>query len=151
MNKPKFIPPAEQKTYEIPDDEIPHTRKNILLLEDDPDLASHLEMFLQTAGFNVAKAKDGVDGLRQAMVTDFDVIICDMMMPNLPGNMFYIAVERAKEHLAKRFIFITGHQGDAKIAAFLKQIRGLCLFKPFQMHQLLETIEVVLKKNRTNS
>src|SRR5436190_20301709 len=96
MNKPKFIPPAEQKTYKIPDDEIPHTRKKILLLEDDPDLSSHLKMFLESAGFEVSTAKDGVDGLRQAMVTDFDVILCDMMMPNLPGNMFYIAVERAK-------------------------------------------------------
>ncbi len=61
--------------------------------------------------------------------------------------MFYVAVERTKPALAKRFVFITGHQTDAKIAAFLKQIRGLCLFKPFQMQQLLETIEVVLKKN----
>jgi DNA-binding response OmpR family regulator len=147
MNKPRFNAPLEQKTYEVPDDEIPKTRRKILLLEDDADLAAHLKMFLETAGFDVSVAKDGMDGLRQVMVLDFDVIVCDMLMPNLPGNMFYIAVERTKPVLAKRFIFITGHQSDQKINTFLKQVRGLCLFKPFQMHQLLEYIEVILKKN----
>lgn len=147
MNKPRFNVPLEQKTYEVPDDEIPKTRRNILLLEDDKDLAMHLKMFLETEGFIVATAKDGMDGLRQVMATDFDVILCDMLMPNLPGNMFYVAVERTKPALAKRFIFITGHQSDQKINTFLKQVRGLCLFKPFQMHQLSEMIQVVLKKN----
>jgi hypothetical protein len=65
----------------------------------------------------------------------------------MPGNMFYMAVERTKPALAKRFVFITGHESDPKISAFLKQVRGLSLFKPFQMHQLLETIQVVLKRN----
>jgi two-component system response regulator VanR len=150
MNKPRFNAPLEQKTYVVPDDEIPRTKRNLLLLEDDKDLASHLKMFLETEGFKVATAKDGMDGLRQVMATDFDIILCDVLMPNLPGNMFYIAVERTKPALAKRFIFITGHQSDQKINSFLKQVRGLCLFKPFQMHQLMETINVVLKKNAQN-
>jgi DNA-binding response OmpR family regulator len=148
MNTPRFVPPLEQKTYEIPDDEIPKTRKKILLLEDDVELAGTLKLFMETSGFEVTLARDGVEGLKHAMSVDFDVIICDLLMPNLPGNMFYIAVERTKPVLAKRFIFITGHQSDEKINKFLKQVRGLCLFKPFQMHQLLEYIESILKKNR---
>ena len=148
MNKPRFVPPAELKTYEIPDDEVPRTKKKILLLEDDHDLSATLKLYLDSHGFEVTLARDGVEGLRYAMSVDFEVIICDMMMPNLPGNMFYIAVERTKPALAKRFIFITGHQSDQKVAAFLKQVRGLSLFKPFQMHQLMEYIDVILKKNR---
>ena len=148
MNKPRFVPPLEEKTYVIPDDEIPKTRKKILLLEDDPDLASTLKLFLETNGFDVTLARDGVEGLRMAMSVDYEVVICDMLMPNLPGNMFYVAVERTKPALAKRFIFITGHQSDQKINTFLKQVRGLCLFKPFPMHQLMEAIQVIIKKNR---
>jgi DNA-binding response OmpR family regulator len=148
MNKPRFVPPAELKTYEIPDDEVPRTRQKILVLEDDVDLAITLKEFLVSHGFEITLARDGVEGLRHAMSVDFDVIICDMLMPNLPGNMFYIAVERTKPLLAKRFIFITGHQSDPKIVAFLKQVRGLSLFKPFPMHQLIEYIQSILKKNR---
>lgn len=147
MNRPIFNRPFEEKTYEVPDEDIPKSPRRVLLLEDDAPLATHLKLFLETAGYNVTVAKDGVEGLKHVMAADFDVVICDMLMPNLPGNMFYTAVERAKPALVKRFIFITGHDGDPKIANFLKQIRGLCLFKPFQMHQLTEYIELVLKKS----
>jgi len=142
-----FNRPLEEKTYEIPDDLIPKTARPVLLVEDDREFADYLKMFLETSGYAVTLAKDGVEGLKHIMAADFDVILCDMLMPNLPGNMFYVAVERTKPALTKRFIFITGHQSDPKIATFLKQVRGLCLFKPFQMHQLTETMEVVLKKN----
>lgn len=147
MNRPLFIKPLEEKTYEVSDDDIPKSPRNLLLVEDDTTYAEHLKLFLETSGFVVTLAKDGVEGLKKVMAADFDVIVCDMLMPNLPGNMFYMAVERTKPSLTKRFVFITGHDGDPKIASFLKQIRGLSLFKPFQMHQLLETIEVILKKN----
>jgi DNA-binding response OmpR family regulator len=147
QTKIPFIKPLEEKTYEIPDDLIPRTARPVLLVEDDREFAEHLKMFLETSGYAVTLAKDGVEGLKHIMAADFDVILCDMLMPNLPGNMFYVAVERTKPALTKRFIFITGHQSDPKIASFLKQVRGLCLFKPFQMHQLTETMEVVLKKN----
>jgi DNA-binding response OmpR family regulator len=147
MRKAIFIPPLEQKTYEVADDEIPKSPRHLLLVEDDADYAGILKEFLETSNFIVTLAKDGVEGLKQVMAADFDVIVCDMLMPKMPGNMFYIAVERIKPGLTKRFVFITGHESDPKVAAFLKQVRGLSLFKPFQMHQLLETIEVVLKKN----
>ena len=147
MNKPIFNRPLVEKTYEVSDDDIPKSPRNVLLVEDDVEFAEHLKLYLETTGFVVSLAKDGVEGLKKVMAADFDAILCDMLMPNLPGNMFYLAVERTKPALAKRFVFITGHQGDQKVAAFLKQVRGLCLFKPFQMHQLLETIEVVIKKN----
>src|SRR5437868_5189755 len=147
MRKPIFIPPLEQKTYEVADDEIPKSPRRLLLVEDDEPYAQILKEFLETSNFTVTLARDGVEGLKQVMAADFDVIVCDMLMPKMPGNMFYIAVERTKPALAKRFIFITGHESDTKVAAFLKQVRGLSLFKPFQMHQLLETIEVALKKN----
>lgn len=147
MRKPIFVRPLEEKTYEIPDDEIPPSIRHLLLVEDDEAFASILKEYLETNRFTVTLARDGVEGLKHVMAADFDVIICDMLMPKMPGNMFYMAVERTKPALAKRFVFITGHESDPKISAFLKQVRGLSLFKPFQMHQLLETIQVVLKKN----
>ena len=66
--------------------------------------------------------------------------------PNLSGDMFYMAVERTKPNLCKRFIFMTGHKGDPKIDAFIRKVRGLMLWKPFELHDLQATIEAILKK-----
>ena len=140
---------APQKTYELQDDlavpAAPKTR-TILILEDDLSLAHLLKDGLEGHGYIVTLVTNGAEGLKKLMTADFGVIICDMVMPNFPGDMFYIAVERTRPHLCKRFIFMTGHQGDRKIEQFIRRIRGLMLWKPFEMHVLLEAIESVNSK-----
>jgi DNA-binding NarL/FixJ family response regulator len=69
-----------------------------------------------------------------------------MIMPGFPGDMFYRAVERIRPHLCKRFLFMTGHTGDRQIDQFIRGVRGLMIFKPFQLHELLEAMRVVLNK-----
>lgn len=121
--------------------------RNILLLDDDVDLVETLELSLESSDFVVTTANDGVEGLKQAMALDFDVVICDLMMPAMPGDMFYRALQRTKPHLCERFIFITGHAGDPKVDAFLASTQGIVLQKPISMKDLLQAIEVVLGKN----
>ena len=120
--------------------------KTILMLEDDPDLATTLKEFFLNEGFAVTHAVNGVDGLKRIMAGDFNLILCDMLMPHLAGDMFYTAVERVKPNLCKRFIFMTGHQGDPKWDAFVRRVGGIMLFKPFELHVLIEAIQSVLKK-----
>ena len=55
-----------------------------------------------------------------------------------------------KPHLLKRFIFMTGHQGDRKVNDFVRRIRGVILWKPFQFRQMMERIETVLASSGTN-
>ena len=122
--------------------------KTILMLEDDPDLASTLKEFFSNEGFSVTHAVNGVDGLKRIMAGDFNLILCDMLMPHLAGDMFYTAVERVRPDLCKRFIFMTGHQGDPKWDAFVRRVGGIMLFKPFELHVLIEAIQTVLKKTK---
>jgi CheY-like chemotaxis protein len=104
-------------------------------------------LILMENGYDVELASDGVQGIKMIMSgTDYSVILCDMVMPNLAGDMFYMAVERAKPHMCKRFLFMTGHQGDRKIDEFVRKVRGLMLWKPFQTHVLLESIRAVEQK-----
>jgi DNA-binding NtrC family response regulator len=124
--------------------------KTILMLEDDSDLASTLKEFFLNEGFAVTHAVNGVDGLKRIMAGDFNLILCDMLMPHLAGDMFYTAVERVKPNLCKRFIFMTGHQGDPKWDAFVRRVGGIMLFKPFELHVLIEAIQTVLKKTNQN-
>jgi CheY-like chemotaxis protein len=140
--------PLPEKTYELSEvAEVPKM-KNFLLLEDDVAFATSLRETLEGQGYQVTVVTNGTDGLKQILATDFEIIICDMVMPNFPGDMFYQAVERVRPNLCRRFIFMTGHQGDRKIEEFIRRIRGVMLWKPFQMHVLFEAIKVVNDKKK---
>jgi DNA-binding response OmpR family regulator len=141
-----FYVPSAEKIHEISGVESKVDRKTMLLLEDDSQLAEILTIELEANNFRVTCVKNGVEGLKRIMSENFDIILCDMMMPNLPGDMFFLAVQRAKPHLCKRFIFMTGHKGEKKIDEFIRSVRGVMLWKPFQFHDLLEAIKIVFKK-----
>jgi DNA-binding response OmpR family regulator len=119
---------------------LPTSRKKALLLEDDPAFAEIMTAFLTENGFDVTTVENGVQGVHMVMGNDFEVILCDMMMPTLPGDMFFRAVERMRPYLCERFVFMTGHRGNLKINNFVHSVSGTMLAKPFQMDDLLETI-----------
>jgi CheY-like chemotaxis protein len=121
----------------------PHVEtKKILILEDEETVSKFIRFALEPI-HTVVIVGNGVDGVREIQAADFDVIICDMMMPKLPGDMFYFAVERMKPHLCNRFIFMTGFKDDQKINEFVKKVNGLMLTKPFKAADLLELIAFV--------
>ena len=120
---------------------------NILLLDDDVELADTLKLLLESRNFIVTTARNGVEGLREAMGMDFDVIICDMMMPTMPGDMFYLAVQKVKPHLCARFLFVTGNGDDPRTNDFLQRADGLVVFKPVPSDELLQMISLVLQRN----
>jgi CheY-like chemotaxis protein len=61
-----------------------------------------VRLFLESHSFEVTCVTNGVDGLRKVMSHAFDVILCDLNMPNLPGDKFHLAVERARKQLCRR-------------------------------------------------
>ena len=120
--------------------------KSILLLDDDTDLADALKGLLESRNFVVTTANDGVAGLREVMDVDFDVIICDMLMPGMPGDMFYLAAKTVKPQSADRFLFITGHRGNPKVDEFLQSIDALVIFKPVMIEDLARMISLILQQ-----
>jgi DNA-binding response OmpR family regulator len=121
--------------------------KNVLLVDDDEALANTLKLLLESHNFIVTTSANGVDALREIMSVDFDVIICDMMMPRMAGDMFYLAVQKVRPHLASRFLFVTGHADNPKVDSFLKSIDAQVLFKPVLTEELIRMISFVLKRN----
>jgi CheY-like chemotaxis protein len=118
-------------------------QRKILLLEDDPEFRTIMREFLQSHGYQVVAVENGVEGVHEVLSNEFEVILCDMMMPTLPGDMFYRAVERTRPHLCDRFIFMTGHRGSPKVNEFIRSVNGTMLAKPFQVDDLLEMIAFV--------
>ena len=138
-------PLAREVSAEVPDLEI----KSVLLLDDDIELANTLKALLEMHNYIVTTAKNGVEGLREVMAIDFDIIMCDMLMPAMPGDMFYLAVERIKPYLCRRFIFLTGHADNPKVSEFLSKMKAAVLYKPVTNDELVQTISLVLKRERS--
>jgi CheY-like chemotaxis protein len=119
--------------------------KRVLLVEDDLDLTLLLEGYLEAYFYRVTTVTNGVDGLTAILNADFDVILCDMVMPKMRGDMFYYAVQRVKPQLCERFIFITANGESARVQEFLNQVSEMVLMKPFHLDDLLETILLLFR------
>ncbi len=119
---------------------------SVLVLEDDEQLAGTLKNYLESNACKVTRVESGVEGLRRIMVEDFDLVLCDMVMPTFPGDKFYLAVERVKPALCRRFLFMTGHRAEPKYEKFIAEINGLIIWKPFVPRELLAAIQSVLKR-----
>jgi CheY-like chemotaxis protein len=118
----------------------PETRQEnqrILVVEDDSELSGVLDYYLRGHGYQVTCVSNGVEALRSVMETDYDAVLCDMVMPRMPGDMFYMAVRRVRPHLCDRFIFLTAHQESPRIKEFLSQMSGAVLRKPFHLEDLM--------------
>ena len=123
-------------------DSIIQTRR-VLLLEDDQTLTTMIKEFLESHFYKVVAVSNGAEGVRSLLKDEFDIIICDMVMPKLPGDMFYFAVKKTKPHLCHRFLFITGYPDNTRITDFIKEVNGTMLAKPFEMDELLEAVTFV--------
>ena len=106
-------------------------RLRVLLLEDRDDFREILCQYLASRLCEVISVRSGIEGLREIMKARFDLIICDMMMPQMGGEMFYWAVTRIRPATAHRFIFFTGHRNNPAIEFFFRRVNATVLIKPF--------------------
>src|SRR6476646_5631612 len=96
----------------------------ILLLEDRSDFSDILRDHLKSSGHQVTSVASGVEGVRHLIQAPFDLIICDMMMPNMGGEMFYWAIMRVRPGCHQRFIFFTGHRNNEALEAFFHKVNA---------------------------
>src|SRR5437762_13673598 len=90
--------------------------KAVLVVDDDRQLASALQWILADENFLVDIAFDGEEAMLKVKAHEYDVVICDLKMPKLQGDQFYLQVKKIRPSLSERFIFITGFAADPTIA-----------------------------------
>ena len=146
--RPRASQPVQVITLDI-DEEVAPLRgpaRRVLLLEDRDDFREVLHDHLAFGSYEVTSVRSGVEGLREIMKRAFDLIICDMMMPQVGGEMFYWAVTRVRPATAGRFIFFTGHRNNPAIEFFFRRVNATVLIKPFKLAALDSLIDDVLLK-----
>ncbi|MSU62881.1 MAG: response regulator [Pedosphaera sp.] len=120
---------------------------SILLLDDNVELAEAMKTYLEMERYEVTIVENGIEGLKSIMRSDFDVVVCDLMMPSLSGDKFFQAVEKVKPHLCDRFLFITGFGRSAALSALGGRADGRVIFKPFNMSDLSAAIIGILSQS----
>jgi DNA-binding response OmpR family regulator len=118
--------------------------KAILVVDDDKQLASALQWILADENFLVDIAFDGEEAGLKVKAHEYDVVICDLKMPRLRGDEFYLKACEVRPSLADRFIFITGFAADPNIALFLNQHDVKYLVKPFAIQVLINCVRELL-------
>ena len=115
--------------------------KAILVVDDDRQLASALQWILADENFLVDVAFDGEEAILKVKVNEYDAIICDLMMPRLRGDEFYLKAREMRPGLSDRFIFITGFASDPNIHTFLTGHEVKYLVKPFPVQGLIKCVK----------
>ena len=116
----------------------------ILIVEDEQKLAQNIKERLQQELFLVNWVTDGIDGLEQAVVEDYDIIILDIMLPGMDGFAILKKLREAKVTTPVLLLTAKGLVED--------KVKGLdlgsddYLTKPFAMAELLARIRVLLRR-----
>lgn len=116
----------------------------VLVVEDEPALASAVKESFVDAGFVVDRAGDGEEGLALVAENHYDLIVCDLKMPRVDGIRFYRAMTAATPALARRVIFVTGDVAGTDAERFLEESGCRWLSKPFRLGDLLRAAREAL-------
>ena len=120
---------------------------NILIIEDNLEMRENIAEMLELAGYEVQVAENGRIGVKLALETMPDLIICDIMMPELDGyGVLYILAKNPKTS-ATPFIFLTAKTEKSDYRKGMNLGADDYLTKPFEEMDLLEAIEMRLKKS----
>lgn len=117
--------------------------ERILIIDDELVVRSTMKAALVHQGYIVAVADGGAEGIRLALEIKPDVILCDVMMPDVSGEE--VIAKLKEEGLRTRFIYCTGISKTVKDAVRLTKL-GACdmLVKPFTSEEVLNAVKRAL-------
>jgi len=121
--------------------------KKILLIEDNPDMRDNTAEILDLANYVVVTAENGKVGVELAKQEKPDLIICDIMMPDLDGYGVLHILSNDPKTAGIPFIFLTAKAEKSDMRKGMNLGADDYLVKPFDKMELLNAIETRLKRN----
>jgi CRP-like cAMP-binding protein len=123
-----------------------HIMKKILVVEDNTQIRENTAEILGLAGYETYEAENGKRGVETAMREKPDLIICDIMMPELDGYGVLHLLKKNPETEHIPFIFLTAKAERADFRKGMEMGADDYISKPFDDIELLKAIEIRLKK-----
>jgi two-component system cell cycle response regulator CtrA len=121
----------------------------VLLVEDDPTTAKSIEMMLKSAGMVVDATHLGEDGLEIGKLYDYDIIILDLMLPDIDGME---VLRRLRDARVETPVLILSGLTEAE-----QKVKGLgtgaddYLTKPFNKDELIARIQAIVRRSKGHS
>ena len=117
----------------------------ILIIEDEPKIARFIELELKYEGYEVEISSDGRNGLQRAKEGEFDLILLDLMLPQMSGIEVLRRIRQSKDEIP--IIMVTAKDDISDKVMGLDMGADDYLTKPFEIEELLARIRVALKRN----
>jgi CRP-like cAMP-binding protein/CheY-like chemotaxis protein len=121
--------------------------KKILVVDDNTDVRENIAEILELANYNVFTAVDGKDGVQQAKDIIPDVILCDIMMPNLDGYGVLQILSHDPKTARIPFIYLSAKTEQGDIRKGMNLGADDYITKPFEETDLLQTIEARISRS----
>ncbi|QQS35459.1 MAG: response regulator [Ignavibacteriales bacterium] len=121
--------------------------KKILVIEDDVSIQSTIFEFLQTEGYEVYLAMNGKQGIQIAQSVTPDIIICDIMMPEMDGYEVLNNLSSSNITAPIPFIFLSARSEKPEVRHGMDMGADDYLTKPFKLDDLLHAVQSRLKKS----
>ncbi len=119
-------------------------KKLILVIEDEEHVRQLVSRLLEKNDYEVETASDGLDGLRRLEELEPDLIIADVMMPNLDGLTFTKALKSRRETRSIPIIFLTAKSDPLSMIEGINVGAKFYITKPFQIEDVLSKVNKVL-------
>lgn len=122
-------------------------RGRILIVDDEPLVSQAIRRALQREHEVMALTSAREAYTRLTRGEQFDLILCDIMMPEMSGIDLHSELARALPELAERMVFLTGGAFTPRAREFLSQIKNPCVEKPFLPRDLQELVRSLLSED----
>jgi CheY-like chemotaxis protein len=123
----------------------------ILVVDDEPSFTRAVAALLRRNGHTVDTAGHGELALALLQGRRYDILLCDLLMPNLNGPTFYGILQSQYPSLCQRVIFLTGDSMRVESMAFLEECGQAWLAKPCRIAAIRSTMEQVLRATGSES
>lgn len=116
----------------------------VLVIDDEPQITEIIEAFLSNAGYEVHVSNLATDGLKLAKQIKPDVILLDIMMPEIDGYGLCNDLKSDNETSAIPVVFLTGKDRNDDMGRSFKAGGDMFIKKPFSCERLLEILNIIL-------
>ncbi|CAN7186273.1 response regulator transcription factor [Paenibacillus sp. LjRoot56] len=120
----------------------------IMIVDDDPYIRELVRVFMMNEGFDVVEAEDGVEALKKLQTVQVDMVILDVMMPNMDG---WKLCEELREHYDLPILMLTAKGETAQKVKGFELGADDYLTKPFEPLELAMRVRALLKRYKIAS
>jgi DNA-binding response OmpR family regulator len=116
----------------------------ILLVDDEPNIVMSLEFLMRKNGYQVGIARNGTEALAAIAATPYDLVLLDVMMPDVDGYQVCRQLRQNPARAATKVIFLSAKSQPADVQKGYEAGADLYVPKPFSTRQLMQKVRELL-------